>query len=249
MNIEIYPKAPILEAGIDIRIRAAKHLELEKLKAARDDAYPELFGKPVKIEVKIEQGGGDNVPPSGAQSLSVPLGFSYRSADTKQAFQVRLDGFTHNRMAPYDRWESFIAEAKRLWPLYKKIAHPEVIEMIGLNYVNEIFVPLGSSFEDYFRVYLEIPKDLPQVVNAYSIGFQLSIPDGQGFIHISQAYGPPKKEGFLTINLNIQAFRPLNLPPDRLQDEQLWSFFETLRIAKDQAFEACITDRVREVIR
>ena len=69
---------------------------------------------------------------------SEQLGFSYRSLDEKNIFQVRKDGFSHNRLAPYTEWQSFSAEARRLWSIYRDEAGPADIEMIGLNYINEI---------------------------------------------------------------------------------------------------------------
>ena len=41
-------------------------------------------------------------------------GYIFASSDERQIFQARLDGFSFSRLAPYDRWETFRDEARRL---------------------------------------------------------------------------------------------------------------------------------------
>ena len=141
----------------------------------------------------------------------------------------------------------FSAEARRLWGVYKNALKPDRIELIGLNYLNQIEVPVGTDFAKYFRTYIEVPKELPQDLSAYSMSYQLLIPGDTGFLQISQGYAPPEKPDFANIALNIQAFRQVDLGAD--DEEKLWGLFEELRTAKSSAFEMCITDKVRELIR
>jgi uncharacterized protein (TIGR04255 family) len=229
-------------------VRSSSDLSAESLSAAQDPHYPELFRKPAKFEVRVE--GNAETLVSSTVTSNTPLGFAYRSADQKQIYQVRTDGFTHNRLKPYQEWDLFVAEARRLWNVYKKVVRPVTIELIGLNYLNEILLPLGTKFDEYFNTYIEVPVELPQTLNVFSLGYQLTIPEdqGKGFIHIGQGYGMPKEQGLVTVNLNIQAFRQVDLPFED-SDDDLWPMFEALRKAKSHAFEACITDKVREMIR
>jgi len=177
------------------------------------------------------------------------MGFAYRSDDEKDIFQVRKDGFTHNRLSPYTEWQSFSSEAKRLWLLYKESADPAVIEMIGLNYINEFYLPFGLSFEEYFRTYVEVPRQLPQNLMSFSFMYQLLIPDDAGVLQIAQGYGPIRKPDHSTVILNIQASKQINKICADVAEDELWDMFEKLRVAKSEAFEACITEKVRETIR
>jgi uncharacterized protein (TIGR04255 family) len=81
------------------------------------------------------------------------------------------------------------------------------------------------------------------------LGYQVTIPEDAGFLKIGQTYGIPKREGFGVIRLNIQAFRQMNLHLNDDNETSIWEAFKALRKAKDDAFEACITDKVREMIR
>jgi uncharacterized protein (TIGR04255 family) len=248
LNAEVYAHAPITEAALDIRVRGAVDKGPDDLLAAADPNYPLLFQRPVKMEVKIE--GDANTLAASATASNTLLGFAYKSTDEKQVYQFRTDGFTHNRLAPYKEWDFFVAEARRLWQVYKNAVKPQTVELLGLNYINEISIPIGVELSEYVKTYIEVPNGLPQTLNTFTFGYQVTIPGDEGFLYISQGYGVPRKEGFANLVLNIQAFKQVDLPTgDLASEQQMWLTFEALRKAKSSAFEACITDKVREMIR
>ena len=244
MAFEIYKNAPISEAVLDIRTRLNEP-SLERLSNIHDAEYPNLFRTPNLMAFKFLVGKGEPT----FNTSSEQLGFSYRSTDEKNIFQVRKDGFSHNRLAPYTEWQSFSAEARRLWCIYKAEADPADIEIIGLNYINEIYMPFGVSFEDYFKTYIEVPAKLPQILMGFSFTYQVPLPSDAGVLQIAQGYGPLKKPEHTTVILNIQTSRQVNRKCAALTEDELWDMFEKLRIAKSEAFEACITDKVRAMIR
>jgi len=246
MKREIYANAPIVEAVLDIRVRAGVIPELEALSKITDPTYPALYRQPFRMEVKIEAGNSPAQP--SIQHLSTPLGVMYRSNDEKQVFQARVDGYTFNRLAPYENWDSFSKEARRLWHLYASAVQVRHIEMIGLTYLNELMVPVNSKFEDYLRTYIHVAPEIPQVLNNYSLSFQVTLEKEHGFLSVAQGYGPLRKQGFITVALNIQANKAF-AENDEVTEEVLWTAFENLREAKSNAFEACITDKIREMLR
>lgn len=245
--MEIYPKAPITEAALDIRVRGPVEIDPDKVEKIRDPLYPELFRRPIRLELRFETDLKTN--DSKAETTSSSSGYAFRSTDGLSVYQLREDGFTHNRLRPYQEWKLFKNEARRLWDNYRMIASPEAVDLIGLNYVNDIEVPLGTDFSEYLRTYIEVPREIPQGLNAFSMSYQVNIPDEAGFLNVSQGYGVPQREGYGVIRLNIQCFKPLNVSLVKDGDEAMWEAFEVLRLAKTSAFEACITDRVREMIR
>jgi uncharacterized protein (TIGR04255 family) len=246
MKREIYANAPIVEAVLDVRVRMREEIDLATLSHITDKKYPETYRQPFQIQVKIEGGNAPAQPT--IEQLSTPLGTMYRSEDQKQVFQARIDGFTFNRLAPYQDWASFSKEAKRLWKLYVAAVPPHQIEALSLTYLNELVIPTKTKFEDYFRTYIQVAPEIPQDLNNYSLSFQVTLKEGRGLLSVTQGYGPPRKEGHVTIILNLQATRVFG-ESDNPSDENIWEIFEHLREAKSDAFEACITNAVREMIR
>jgi len=244
MAFEVYKNAPITEAVLDIRTRL-NETSLKALNEIRDADYPNLFLTPNLMAFQFTLNQGQ----ASLDTSSEPLGFAYRSADEKNIFQVRKDGFSHNRLSPYTEWQSFSSEAKRLWSIYRKGAVPAEVELIGLNYINEIYIPFGVSFGDYFKTYIEVPSELPQTLAGFSFTYQIVLPNDAGILQIAQGYGPFKKADHSTVILNIQASKQINRTYADINEDELWAMFESLRFAKSQAFEACITDKVREMIR
>ena len=244
MAFEVYKNAPITEAVLDIRTRLEKP-SLERLAGIRDARYPNLFQTPNLMAFTFAVNEGQPSLDTSSQAL----GFSYRSDEEKDIFQVRRDGFTHNRLPPYTEWGSFSAEARRLWLVYKEGALPAEVEWISLNYINEIYVPFATSFENYFRTYVEVPKELPQMLLGFSFTYQVVLPADAGLLQIAQGYGPFRKPEHTTVILNIQASKQVNKKTSDISEDELWDMFEKLRFAKSQAFEACITEKVRMEIR
>jgi uncharacterized protein (TIGR04255 family) len=244
MTFEVYKNAPITEAVLDIKTRLGE-TSIKTLSEIKDASYPNLFLTPnlVAFQFALNQGQ------SSLNTSSEPLGFAYRSDDEKNVFQVRKDGFSHNRLSPYTEWQSFSAEARRLWAIYREGAAPVEVEFLGLNYINEIYLPFGVSFEDYFKTYVEVPSELPQTLTGFSFTYQLVLPNDVGILQIAQGYGPFKKADHSTVILNIQASKQINRKYTDIDEDELWAMFENLRFAKSQAFEACITDKVRAMIR
>lgn len=246
MDFEVYSNAPIIEAALDVRVRTSEDVDLTSLRI-NDAAYPEESREPFQLQVKIEW--GDKPKDSSKQHLNTPLGYFLRSADQKQILQARRDGFTFNRLAPYDRWITFGSEAKRLWTLYKSKIPVEQVEAVSLSYMNEILVPYREKVEDYLNAYIKLPEKLDVPLTAFSLGFQSVIEGDKGTLHIAQGIGPERREGYLTIGLFIQTIKFLGVSSALISDDELWAILEDLRTAKSKAFEACITDKVREMIR
>ncbi|MGH2516466.1 MAG: TIGR04255 family protein, partial [Ktedonobacterales bacterium] len=107
-----YKQAPIIEAILDLRVTLPGEAALDKLlqvhERVRDD-YPVI--QPLLTGSVVIQ-PGMLVSVGATQQHS---GFRFLSQDGSRVFQVTLNGFTCNRLRPYDTWEVFRDEARRLW--------------------------------------------------------------------------------------------------------------------------------------
>jgi len=171
------------------------------------------------------------------------------SEDGLQLFQARPDGFSHNRLKPYKDWVSFCSEARRLWNLYREIVKPDTIEVLGLNYINRIELHRGAEISDYLRAYIQVPAELPQILEVHNFQVQMVDPESQARMSIVVSFGSIDADGKIPAMLNIQAFRLLNKPSADVTEDEVWATFDRLRDLKNLVFESCITDKVREDFR
>jgi uncharacterized protein (TIGR04255 family) len=61
---------------------------------------------------------------------------------------------------------------------------------------------------------------------------------------INETIIEPVSQSAVSVVLDIDIFCDAEMPSD---EEGTWAFFEELRFCKSQAFEACITDKAREL--
>lgn len=240
-----YPNAPITEAIIDMRVGFHDGIELQVLKQTSEsinDEHPqeegilEVIGR---AELKPGVGGSTSMHQNA-------LGFKRTNDERTQIVQFRRNGFTFSRLAPYDRWEPFRDEARRLWSCYRTMTNPAEIVRLEVRYINRIDVPAEQvELKDYFRTSPEISPDLPQQVEQFFMQLRLPQPELSGFALLNQTIVPPAHEGVTSIILDVDLFRDREVPQE---EECVWEFFEELHVAKNTIFEACITDTTRELI-
>lgn len=246
---ETYPRAPILEAVLDIRVRSSSSFSedsLNELRSHEKGTYPG-FRRPFQVQFKLERTDPALEPTSQVSSLA--NGGAMVSEDGLQLFQARPDGFSHNRLKPYKDWVSFCSEARRLWNLYREIVKPDTIEVLGLNYINRIELHRGAEISDYLRAYIQVPAELPQILEVHNFQVQMVDPESQARMSIVVSFGSIDADGKIPAMLNIQAFRLLNKPSADVTEDEVWATFDRLRDLKNLVFESCITDKVREDFR
>lgn len=247
-----YEKAPIVEAIIDLRVTPTEAMSVDDLKAIHlqiSEQYPTCEN--------FYWGSGEiNVATPGAEAETRTdhghSGFLYQDANRKQTLQARLDGFTFSVFNPYDRWETFRDEARRLWNIYR--AHCQLINVtrVALRYINRIDIP-GDEVEmkDYFQTYPHVSqKYTHQNVNGLFMQLQMKQPDLDSLLILNQAGVEPQREHTISIMLDLdlskaapQLFEPVD------DDAPIWDLLEKFRVRKNEVFNASITDKVREIIR
>jgi uncharacterized protein (TIGR04255 family) len=240
-----YPKAPITEAVIDVRVELPSDVSLETLGGVQDEA--ERVAYPASEVVRLNEfqfGPGLNA------TMVREIGLRFRSADGKLIHQARIDGFTVSRLAPYENWESFRAESRRLWNIYRTTVRPVRVTRIAVRYLNRIEIPLPlTDFGEYLRTVPQVSSDLPQGLAGYFMQLRLPLEDAKATAVINEAIieddvMAQKRDDVLPILLDIDIFRTVEIPSE---DDALWDVMDQLRRAKNQTFEASITDKTREL--
>ena len=241
-----YKSAPITEAVIEIRVESPVPVDqtaLQGLAASLKADFPKQA--PMQfLELGIAQQPGPAFQQKFSQSI---IGVRLTRTDDLRVLQIRRDGFAYSHMAPYTDWATFRAEAQLLWKHYRKVCLGAKLTRCALRYINRIDIP-ETTIEprDYFGLYAQVPEALQhQDVIGMTMNLKMPQQDLQCVANIGQAIGEPVKPGHLSVTLDIDIFR---LKIEEWDDTKAWDFLEKLRHRKNEIFEACITNRTRELI-
>lgn len=240
------PKAPIREAVLDIQVTAPKNTSLRQLESIHEQIKDQYPGKRPRKRIEARFDVATGLFESAPEKTD---GFVFLSQDQRQLLQVRLDGFTVHRLAPYATWDGLRDEAKRLWAMYRGAVRPEEIRRIALRYVNRLELPLPiHDFKEYLRIKPDIPDDLPHAVSA--LFMRLEVPQPRGAIAIiSETIEQVEERSsghVLPFILDIDVIRQETVAPDA---GDLWEKFEHLRDIKNQIFFGTITPKAEALFK
>ena len=111
-----YSKAPILEAVLRIvtvgEMPAAAVAEMHPLIA---ESYPT---KKQVFELDEDE--------AGDRAASKFVGYDFADDLGKNHVAARATGLSFRQLGPYDRWETFSAEAKRAWTSYRSLTRSPI---------------------------------------------------------------------------------------------------------------------------
>jgi uncharacterized protein (TIGR04255 family) len=240
-----YSKAPITEAIIDLRGILPSDITLSNLHGLTSYLECDYPYRENAVRVESQVTAGASV---GASANQTQVGYVYSSDDGKQILNAGLMGFTFSRLAPYDRWETFRDEARRLWEIYCQMVRVEKLNRIAVRYINRIDIPLPfDDFKIFLRTVPEVSPELPQGLSGYFMQLQIPQPDIAAMAVINQAMMPPQipNSNSISVILDIDIFQDQVM----FSTDTFWTSLELLHTKLDTVFEACITDQTRELIK
>ena len=248
-QFELLPKAPIVEAVIQVHARPESSWKEKEILAC---LKPKLQGyekstsrNAVKHEVKL---AAAHPPQTSEQNLGWH-GLLCQSNDERQSVQFNRDGFIFSRLQPYQNWAQFFGEAIRLWKIYLETARPTEMQRIGLRFINKIPLPPKEvNFEDYIQPYPEPPFDLELPFLSFFHHDTLAVPGHPYAINIIRTIQPaqnPQAEGIgLIVDIDAFTTQPLEIK-DGVLEERL----AELRWLKNKTFFGSIKSKALELFR
>jgi len=239
-----FDNPPIREAIIAIQVHDLPDSIVEELNKLPQDVK-ETY--PTSTPMSLSQFVGEISPQRTAASAHQrSLGLQFNSADSKQIFQVRLNGFSFHRLAPYESWRPFRDEAFKLWGLYRKCVGPVKIVNFSVRYVNALLVPAPGLLEDYLRVYPQLAPEIPQMLRNYYMRLDLPLENegsGDGILTMTQTL-LPSEPGTSSILLdNLFTYAALEVP-----DDTLWKRIDAVQAVKNRLFLATLTPEMQKRI-
>ncbi|TLD72687.1 TIGR04255 family protein [Phragmitibacter flavus] len=152
---------PIVEAVVDIDCDMPVNFNLLTLEAearsAFGDRYP-IFQTQVVEQHQFEP---NTDGPAKHRRIRQIQAFQFRQVDKNQLVQVRTQGFSFNRLAPYSNLDDYVMEIERTWSLFVDLTAPIQVKGIRLRYINRLNLPLrGGALEttDFLRISPQLPE-------------------------------------------------------------------------------------------
>jgi uncharacterized protein (TIGR04255 family) len=163
--------APIVEAVLDIDCDMPPGQQITSLedpgRKSFCDCYPRME-KQYYAEHKIER--KPDAPPSVSAIDRGIQALRFFQEDRKQLIQVRVQGYSFNRLAPYTSLDDYLPEIERTWKLFLQLTSPVQVRFVRLRYVNRIVLPMSEG-KVPLKDYLNIGPYLPDGLNLSLTGF------------------------------------------------------------------------------
>lgn len=141
-------RPPIVEAVLDIDCDMPSDFNVvsitDRAKAAFSDDYP-LGKKGMIQQLQFGGVGAQPIAVSSAPTLQVLRFFQH---DEKQLIQIRADGFSFNRLAPYPGMDMLKDELRRTWDEFVRLTKPLQVRTVRLRFINRIQLPLTNGKVD-----------------------------------------------------------------------------------------------------
>ena len=235
--------APIIEAVLDIDCDMPSTMDLQVLdgtaRQALGDQYP-IAQRQFLSEHQINAG------PDGPPSVTVRQGLQalqFLAQDRRQLIQIRPQGFSFNRLAPYSSLDDYLPEMERTWRLFVLLTAPIRVRMVRLRYINRIQLPMSDGKVDLDQ-YLKLAPRLPDEEKLTFVGFfnqHSSVEPATGNqVNIVFATQPPTASE-LPIILDIEAFKVIEAEPTEWQS--IAATIASLRSLKNLVFANSLTPK------
>jgi uncharacterized protein (TIGR04255 family) len=231
---------PIVEAVLDIDCDLPADFNIEAINSDAAAALAEEYPKAEKqflhqAGVTVDSGAGPKFTIHGDVKLQ------FFSEDKKQAIQFRRNGFSFNRLAPYQDFSDYLPSIAKSWDHFVRLAKPSVVRRIALRYINRIQVP-GEDGKVYLPRFFSCAPTLPNKTSLEFISFinQYEVQDSQSGNQANIILTSEEFDGARgTFILDIEVFSSKNF-----EAASFTSFADTiksLRSLKNTIFENSLT--------
>jgi uncharacterized protein (TIGR04255 family) len=150
-------KAPSIEAVIHWQANPSTALDQETLQNELTRRLPDYPICQPQHGIEI-----DFRTPDGTSEVSHRTQWNgFRIQDEKHhVAQFTPTGAVFSRLEPYEKWESFQAEALRFWDVFLEIAVPTTIQRLGVRYINRVVLGRNENPSTYLKIMPSALADL-----------------------------------------------------------------------------------------
>ena len=237
-----YRNPPIIEALCEFRFEPS---------APWDMAIPGLVyekirdGFPRRRQTKTFEASVVASPAGVEQQVLTTDRMQFLRDDEKALIQVGPNLLAVNHLRPYPTWQKFLPLIQQGFNAYLEAANPKGIQRIGLRYINRIEIPgKRGGLADYFEFLPLVGKRLPQDYGPFIVGIQIPFEDSRDFLRLQLASAIVETPDTVAVMLDLDYFLA---QPGTVSKEDVFDWTEVAHDHVEAVFEACITDRLRQM--
>jgi uncharacterized protein (TIGR04255 family) len=235
-----YPRAPITEAVIEVRVAAEIDANiLDKIARKLKSHYTR--SEPLRqVGVAIDNTGGNVSIQQNA------TGFRLSNEDQADIALLSNRFITTARLPPYPGWDRFRDRAKENWAMWRSLAPAHAIARAGVRYINRIDIPATPegklNLEEYFNFHPQAEVfEATLVTYLAQVRFLTYRPNWAATITTTPMLPNPVPDA-ASVMLDIDVFREADLP---LHPDKLWSLIDEARSVKNDLFERALTPKTK----
>lgn len=238
-----YRKPPILEATFECRFEPSARWGLSSLAELQERLKVDYPAEPVPVassDLQLAAESGE-VKASLRTQLQSQV-FQFASADGTALVRAGREFVSVHVTGPYVGWSKFRDRIATALKNYINVAQPNKIQRYSIRYVNRVDLPPARmELTDYFRVPLEPPEGLGFSLSTFFLRLEATRADQTRLI---QTFASVPADT-VSIILDLDVMRE-DVDRSAVFDESLMRDVDNLREVERSAFEASITDKLRE---
>lgn len=235
--------APIVEAVLDVDcdLRSGFNLAAVETQACERfrDRYPKVQ-KQFLQEFKIE---GDAEALSGLSARRAVQALQFLQDDQKQLVQVRTQGYSFNRLAPYSTLDEYLPEIERTWRLYVELAKPVGTRVVRLRYINRMLLPMQAGkieVDEFLKIGPRVADPKTLQLNGFLIQQSAIEKSTEHQINLVLTAQNPENEK-LPVILDITVASSIREEPEKWQ--AIRQAIDSLRRLKNQLFRRTLKNK------
>lgn len=242
--------APIVEAVLDLDCDLPPSIDVAALEAAALERLRDAYPNPQKrflheMQVKATAGAAPEVTTArhGVHALM------FYAADQRQIVQLRPQGYSFNRLAPYSSLDDYLPEIERTWRIFCDLARPVKVRTVRLRYINKLPLPAEGGdvdFERFLKLGPRLPADIQLKLSGFFSHQSAVDPETGNAVNIAIATQPREGDRQPVI-LDIEAYRSIDAEP--ADWASIVASIQSLRALKNTVFEWSLTQPCLDLFR
>jgi uncharacterized protein (TIGR04255 family) len=239
-----YNNPPIVEAAVELRFAPGAPWT-ETILAGLVEQYKKEYSGPPQRRNQFQlqaQVQGEAVATASRLSfhqMMLPTG------DGKAIVGVGEHLLSVHVLAPYPGWTSFLPRVRDALSVYREIARPEGLALLGVRYIDQIVLPDGddTNLVEYFPCLPPRPESMPSRLDGFHVVTQAHDPR-DNFTAVLTMASVPSADHRLAVLYDLNVVRVFDKPTalDELQQHA-----DFLHARQRRIFEDSITDSTRRL--